>query len=117
MRREFLLVAEIIEAVERIVELTAGATVASLDQDRDRREALFWSFTVLGEASSQLDEDLRSRSPQVPWRAAIAMRNRIVHGYWQISTSILLATAQDDMPAFLEAVRGVEVLLHDASGE
>lgn len=40
MRRELLLVAEIIDAVKRIVELTAGATVASLDQDRDRREAL-----------------------------------------------------------------------------
>jgi len=117
MRRELLLVAEIIDAVKRIVELTAGATVASLDQDRDRREALLWSFTVLGEASGQLDEDLRSRFPQVPWRAATAMRNRIVHGYWQISTSILLATAQDDMPAFLEAVRDVEASLHDTPGE
>ncbi len=31
---------------------------------------------------------------------------------WQISTSILLATAQDDMPAFLEAVRQVEASLN-----
>lgn len=72
---------------------------------------------MLGEASGQLDEDLRSRFPQVRWRAATAMRNRIVHGYWQISTSILLATAQDDMPAFLEAVRDVEASLHDTPGE
>lgn len=40
MRRELLLLAEIIDAAERIVELTAGATVASLNEDRNRREAL-----------------------------------------------------------------------------
>ena len=117
MRRELLLVAELIDAAERIVELTAGATVASLDQHRDRREALLWSFTVLGEASSQLDENVKANYPQVPWRAASSLRNRIVHGYWQISTSILLAIAQDDMPAFLEAVCVVGASLQEAPDE
>ena len=117
MRRELLLIAELIDAAERIVELTGGATVASLDQDRDRRESLLWSFTVLGEASSQLDERVKSSFPNVPWQAASSLRNRIVHGYWQISTSILLATAQDDIPAFLEAVRVVSASLQEAPGE
>ena len=115
MRRELLLLAEIIEAAERIVELSADATDSSLDADRTRREALLWSFTVLGEASSQLDDVVKSAHPDVPWRAATAMRNRIVHGYWQISTSILLATAQDDMPMFLAAVRRVDADLRTDS--
>ena len=115
MRREVLLVAEIIDAAERIVALTSGYTVASLDRDRDRREALLWSFTVLGEASSQLDDDVKARFPQGQWQAATALRNRVVHGYWQISTSILLATAQDDMPAFLRSVREVEASLDDST--
>jgi len=72
---------------------------------------------VLGEASGHLDEDLRSKFPQVQWRAATALRNRIVHGYWQISTSILLTTGQDDMPTFLDAVRKVEAALIDAAQE
>lgn len=97
--------------------LTTGATVASQDQDRDRREALLWSFTVLGEASGQLDGDVKSQYPQVRWQAAIALRNRIVHGYWQISTAILLATAQDDIPTFLAAVREVEASLDDSPFE
>jgi len=44
MRREVLLIAEIIDADQRIVTLTSGTTIASLNQDRDRREALLWSF-------------------------------------------------------------------------
>lgn len=56
----------------------------------------------------------RQRVPDVPWRATAALRNRIVHSYWQISTSILLATAQDDIPPLLESVRAVQRTLDDA---
>lgn len=84
-----------------------------LDDDRSRREALLWSFTVLGEASSQLDGDLKADHPTVPWRAATALRNRIVHGYWQISMAILLATAQDDVPGLLASVREIPATLDE----
>ena len=116
MRRETLLLTEIVDAAERILELSAGASVEHLENDRSRREALLWSFTVLGEASHQLDNDLKTAHPEIPWQAASALRNRIVHGYWQISTSILLATAQDDIPDFLAAVRKVQESLNEDTG-
>jgi hypothetical protein len=58
---------------------------------------LLWSFTVLGEPSSQLDDDAKADHPGLPRPHC----GRIVDRYWQISTGILLATAQDDTPAFL----------------
>ncbi|MSV80585.1 MAG: DUF86 domain-containing protein [Actinobacteria bacterium] len=115
MRREVLLISEIIDAAERIIDLSLGASVEDLDADRTRREALLWSFTVLGEACGQLDDDVRSAHQGVPWQAPRDLRNRVVHGYWQVSTSILLATAQDDIPGFLEAVRVVQRSLGDGS--
>lgn len=82
-----------------------------------RREALLLaelgSFTVLGEASGRLEDELKVAHSEVPWRAATALRNRIVHGYWQVSTSILLATAQDDIPGLLASVRGVQRSLEE----
>jgi len=41
MQRDALLISEIIDATERILELASGATVADLNDDRSRREALF----------------------------------------------------------------------------
>ncbi|MCU0269825.1 MAG: DUF86 domain-containing protein [Acidimicrobiales bacterium] len=117
MRRDALLIAEILDAAQRILELTEGATTQDFDADRNRRDALLWSFTVLGEASSQLGDDLRSAHPEVPWRAAMALRNRIVHAYWQVSTRILLATAQDDIPGFLVAVNHIAASLADEAEE
>lgn len=108
MQREALFVAEMIDAATRVVELTAGTSVGDLDGDRTRRESLLWSFTVLGEASSQISETTKANYPEVPWRAVSALRNRLVHAYWQVSTQILLSIAQDDVPNLLSALDAMQ---------
>ncbi len=59
MQRDFLLLGELIEAAERAQELVDGVTVEELEGDRQRRDALLWNFTVLGEASAQLSNDTK----------------------------------------------------------
>jgi len=62
----------------------------------------FW-----GEAVGQLSNETKDAYPSVAWAATVRMRNRIVHGYWSIDLDVLLATAADDLPAFLGDVRDV----------
>lgn len=81
MRREVLLTGEMIEAAERAQDLVAGVRLEALDQDRQRRDALLWNFTVLGEAAAQLDADIKERFPEIPWSQPTRLRNRIIHGY------------------------------------
>jgi hypothetical protein len=45
MRRDPLLLTEIIEATERIVELSSGQESADIGSDRDRRDTVLWNFT------------------------------------------------------------------------
>ncbi|ETA03759.1 hypothetical protein CcI6DRAFT_00916 [Frankia sp. CcI6] len=52
MRRDVLLLSEMIEAADQAQKLTDGITVSALEADRQRRDALLWNFTVLGEAAS-----------------------------------------------------------------
>ena len=104
MQRDRLLLAEIVDATERIVALTARRSVDEIDADRDRRDALLWNYTVLGEAVSQLSEPMKVAHPDVPWSDPVRMRNRIVHGYWSVDLDVLVTTAQEDLPDFLAAV-------------
>ena len=66
MRRELLLLEEMIDAAEQAHLLAAGQTRDSLASDRQRRDALLWNFTVLGEAAAQLPEDLKADHPEIP---------------------------------------------------
>jgi len=107
MRRELLLIREMIDAAQRAHALVAGGDAESLAADRQRGEALLWNFTVLGEAAAQLDETVKVRFRDVEWARPSQLRNRIIHGYWSISFKILHATATNTLPGFVAELRNV----------
>jgi len=106
-RREVLLIAEMIDAGEQAQILVSGRDADSIEADRQLRDALLWNFTVLGEAAAQLPVNFKDAHPQVNWVRPSQLRNRIVHGYWSIDLEILLATASDDLPAFVAQLKAV----------
>ena len=107
MRRDGVLLAEIVEAGTRILGLVGDRSPADFENDPDRRDALLWNFTVLGEAVGQLSEEIKNDQPTIAWSSPVRMRHRIVHGYWSIDLDILVTTARDDLSGFLDAVRAL----------
>jgi uncharacterized protein with HEPN domain len=105
MRRELLVIGEMIEASEQAQSLVSGVDLEALTSDRQRRDALLWNFTVLGEAVAQLGAEVKDRFPEIPWAQPARLRNRIVHGYWSIDLEILHTTATDLLPRFAEQLR------------
>ena len=118
MRRELLLVREMRDAAVAIRELVGDRSAEQVDADNLRRSALLWHFTVLGEAASQVPPEMKDAYPNIAWRAATRLRNRIVHGYWDIDVETLVATAADDLaPMIAELEVAVAALQKpDASG-
>jgi uncharacterized protein with HEPN domain len=107
MQRDVLLLTEMIDAAEQAHRLTADITVSQLEADRQRRDALLWNFTVLGEASGQLSTEVKDKFSDMPWQQPIRLRNRIVHGYWSIDLEVLHTTATEQLPAFAANLRTV----------
>jgi uncharacterized protein with HEPN domain len=108
MRRDLLLLTEIVSAGDRAVTIAQRYTVELLTANPDARDALLWNMTVLGEAASQISQALRDRTPDLRWNAPVALRNRIVHGYWSIDLDVVHAAALDDVPTFIAAVRELQ---------
>lgn len=106
-QREVLLLGEMIDAAEQAQQLAAGHDAEAIEADRQRRDALLWNFTVLGEAAAQLSDEFRTAHPDVNWARPSQLRNRIVHGYWSIDVAVLHATAIDDLPAFTAQLKAV----------
>jgi uncharacterized protein with HEPN domain len=93
MRRDVLLLAEMIDAAEQAQHLVDGVAVEQLEAGRQRRDALLWNFTVHGEAAGQLSAEVKARFPEIAWQQPVRLRNRIVHGYWSIDLEVLDTTA------------------------
>lgn len=111
---EVLLITEMIDAAREACRLVRDQSVEQLNNDRQRRDALLWNFTVLGEAAAQLPSDFKKLHSEIDWVRPARLRNRIVHGYWSADMSILAATANNDLPEYAQQLQLLlEILTHD----
>jgi uncharacterized protein with HEPN domain len=91
---------------EAIFFLT-GRERNALANDRILSLALVKCIENVGEASSQLSAEFRLQHAQIPWRAAISMRNRLAHGYFDIDLGRVWDTVKTDIPPFLAQIEDV----------
>ncbi len=59
---------------------------------------------LTGEAASRLSRETRDSIPHIQWREIIALRNRLVHGYFTVDLDILWNIIQDDLPNLIAAL-------------
>ena len=94
-----------IEEAENVATFIAGRAREDLDSDRLLLYALVRAIEVLGEAASKVSADARAAAPDVPWRAIVAMRNRLIHAYAAIDPETVWKAACEDIPVLLTALR------------
>ncbi len=107
MRRDLVLIAEMIAAAQNAIEVLGTLDGDGLAQDRLRRDALLWNMTVLGEAASQVSDEFESSHPGIPWRSPAQLRNRIVHGYWDVDLDIIAVTVRNQLPDLLKLLKAI----------
>ena len=62
---------------------------------------------MIGEAANRLSQETRDSTPDMSWREIIAMRNRLVHGYFAVDRDILWTVVHDDLPGLITALEMV----------
>lgn len=64
--------------------------------DRLRQDAVCFCLVVIGEACGQAARQMLMLPPEIPWSVIKAMRNILVHEFWQIDLAIIYNIAHDD---------------------
>lgn len=90
-----------IEAAETALEFVSGRHRKDLDTDTMLRFALVRAVEIIGEAASRMSPEYRDHTPDIPWSLMVAMRNRLVHAYFDINREILWNTVQQELPVLL----------------
>src|SRR2546430_1551903 len=83
-------------AAERFIQARSRA---DLDNDQMLVFALVRSIEIVGEAASRMTASGRAELPAVPWSGIIGMRNRLIHGYFDVDLDILWNTVTGSLPA------------------
>ena len=96
---------DILELIERIERQTGGMTREAFLQDPDAQDATAYRLVAIGEAARDLDDDLKSRHPDIPWRQIHGMRNILAHEYFTREGEIIWETLKVGLPDLAAACR------------
>jgi uncharacterized protein with HEPN domain len=91
-----------IDAAREALSFVAGKSKVDLETNRELALALVKSIEIVGEAASHVSRELRSRSPEIPWADIIAMRNRLIHSYFDVNLDIVWQTVTVELPPLLQ---------------
>jgi uncharacterized protein with HEPN domain len=87
------------EAVQLIAGFLEGKNLADLKGDPLVRSAVYYQFTIVGEALSQLSQQDEATAQRISESARIiAFRNQVVHGYGKIDDEITWRILQVKLP-------------------
>ena len=109
MRRERDRLQDIASAVQDMLALIEGLTREEFDalpsQDIRSYRAVKNAVAEIGEAVKALPDEVRNRHPDVDWRGLVAIRNIVVHRYFEFELPRLWPGIKEHFPRVLAAVR------------
>lgn len=80
---------------------------SDLDSDRMLALSLLKLIEIIGEAAATISKESRSQLPQIPWPSIVGMRNRLVHGYFDIDLDRVWDTITADLPPLIEELERI----------
>ena len=109
MRRSYLLYLEdILTSTNKILKYSGNYSYEELLKDEMRIDAIIRNFEIIGEASSNIPQEIRDKYPFIEWRNISDFRNVLAHEYFGIDYEIMWEIIRDKLP---ELQRGIQTIL------
>lgn len=103
-------IGHMLEAVERILQYTKGLSREEFFANSLVQDAVIRNIEIIGEAANNLTElepEISVRYPSIPFAQIYGMRNRVAHGYFAVSLSMVWDSVQVDIPELQQQVAKV----------
>lgn len=104
-RSPAVLIGDMVQALELVEQFVSGMDATIFVRDEKTVHAVCRCLEILGEAANRAPPDVRERLPEVPWPQLIALRNRLIHAYFDVNRDVVWTIATEDAPALLRALR------------
>jgi uncharacterized protein with HEPN domain len=92
----------------RVSEYTAGLSRDEFEKKRLIYDATRRNLELLGEAAHHIPEEVRARTPDIPWRRIVGVRNILIHGYLGIDNDIIWDIVTNEVRKLLPALERLE---------
>ena len=88
-----------LEAIGEIESYVAALDFGAFRGDFRTIRAVELNLVIIGEAATHVPGEIQSAHSEIPWSRIKALRNRLVHAYFDVDPRILWDTVENELPA------------------
>ena len=88
----------ILDAYDEILDFTGIMSEKQFLANRMLHLAVVHLLEIIGEAGNSISQKIKKKYSSIPWIDIIGMRNRLIHGYFDIDLNIVWQTIKIDIP-------------------
>ncbi|OGH71192.1 MAG: hypothetical protein A2921_03035 [Candidatus Magasanikbacteria bacterium RIFCSPLOWO2_01_FULL_43_20b] len=97
----------ILESIANVEDYLAGKTKKDFLESELLQDAFIRRLEVIGEAVSQIPDDVRRVFPKVSWQEISGMRNKLIHEYFIVDLHLVWEVVRKDIPQLKKQITKV----------
>jgi uncharacterized protein with HEPN domain len=101
MRRDDAYLLDMLTAARDAISLTSDLTREQFLASQLHQLAIIKLIETIGEAASRVSTAMRTAHPEIPWSDIVGIRNRLVHGYFEVNLDRVWGTLHNNIPELI----------------
>lgn len=98
---------DILKAIETIENYTKSLNYDEFVQFDMCIQAVLLNIAIIGESAGKISKEIQQKYPEIPFSAIISMRNRLIHGYYEVDVYRVWLVIQDDLPILKKQIKQI----------
>lgn len=94
-------------AIEEAMEFTKSTDLLGFQKDRKLLLAVIKEIEIVGEAASKISNDFQKKYSNIPWKEIVAIRNRLIHGYFDVNAEIIWNTLKNELTVLVKTLKKI----------
>jgi len=98
---------DILEAARQAAKFAEDLSFDEFVESELHQNAILHSIGIVGEAAARLSDVAKIKYSEIPWTEIVGIRNRIVHGYFDIDLMVVFTTVEQDIPKLISKLEKI----------
>lgn len=96
-KTDSIFIRHILDSIKDIEDFSKGLTKEELLSSRLRQSAIIREIEVIGEAAKNISENIKNKDKEIPWKAIIGARDKMIHHYFGIDFEVVWKIIKEDI--------------------
>lgn len=96
-----------LDASQKLAEFTRNCERKDFDKDEKLALAVVRLLEIVGEAAKNISDKCRRKYPAIPWRQIAGIRDRLIHGYFDIDFDIIWKIISEDIEPLITHLKNI----------